>query len=191
MGASQSIPPHAAGEAGLPWIDGCMCMCSDARDFEAASRGQHDGAHGPRRAFEADSGRGRQPAPWRPSYVETIGEAASGSLVSSAAGSPVPPDTRATSLARQQSFAQLSLSRAQINATTKKIEALEAQKKELTRKGQDAKPALKAQLIEHIRKLNSQQQKLREEIQATQVQANEARGVLHKHGSAKFAATKV
>lgn len=38
----------------------------------------------------------------RPSYVETIGEAASGSLVSSAAGSPVPPDTRATSLARQQ-----------------------------------------------------------------------------------------
>lgn len=32
-----------------------------------------------------------------------------------------------------QSFAQLSLSRAQINATTKKIEALEAQKKELTR----------------------------------------------------------
>ena len=64
MGASQSIPPHAAGEAGLPWIDGCMCMCSDARDFEAASRGQHDGAHGPRRAFEADSGRGRQPAPW-------------------------------------------------------------------------------------------------------------------------------
>ncbi len=65
MGASPSSPQQApVEEAGPSWLDGCICMCSDERDFEAASRGNHGGAHGPRRAFEADNGPVQRPAPW-------------------------------------------------------------------------------------------------------------------------------